>query len=126
MVISVLSGKPVFYIVCDQILTPFARYMFEYERFHEFDETVCRVIVIDREVVQSFLNFNILRRCQEIWDVVKETLCQDSPEGHQDQAEFPVDDELHSGEKDGLSYCWRALKESRSVVGFLSNNWIQA
>ena len=40
-------------------------------------------------------------------------LCFDAPEGA-NIADEEVDD-LERGTKDTLSYCWRALKESRSV-----------
>ncbi len=40
-------------------------------------------------------------------------LCSDAPEGHDvNEDEF---NEQDMGTKDTLSFCWRALKESRSV-----------
>lgn len=60
------------------------------------------------------LTFRILEYCSEIWGVVKQYLCVDSPEG------FEMDDgeEYDSGlgPKDTLSFAWRALKESRCVT----------
>lgn len=45
---------------------------------------------------------------------MKEVLCFDSPEGYE---EFEEGDslDLGNGTKDTLSFCWRALKESRSA-----------
>lgn len=44
---------------------------------------------------------------------MQDVLCFDAPEGH----EISEDDcnEQDVGSKDMLSFCWRALKESRSV-----------
>ncbi len=51
--------------------------------------------------------------CSGVWEVVQDVLCFDAPEGH----EISEDDfnEQDIGTKDILSFCWRALKESRSV-----------
>lgn len=53
----------------------------------------------------------ILDCCGDIWEVVKNVLCVDSPEG------FEIDDiedqDSGMGPKDTLSFAWRALKESR-------------
>ena len=51
--------------------------------------------------------------CSEVWEVVRDVLCFDAPEGH----EISEDDcnEQDIGTKDTLSFCWRALRESRSV-----------
>lgn len=48
-----------------------------------------------------------------VWEAVQDVLCFDAPEGH----EIAEDDlnEQDIGTKDALSFCWRALKESRSV-----------
>ena len=49
--------------------------------------------------------------CLTIWDIVKDVICYDSPEGHivleaeEDESEVNV--------RDVLSYSWRALKETR-------------
>ena len=60
------------------------------------------------------LTFRILEYCNEIWGVVKQYLCVDSPEG------FEMDDgeeqDSGMGPKDTLSFAWRALKESRCVI----------
>lgn len=57
------------------------------------------------------MNSIILDHCADIWEIVKQVLCVDSPEG------FEMDDsEEHDssiGPKDTLSFAWRALKESR-------------
>lgn len=51
--------------------------------------------------------------CSGVWEVVQDVLCFDAPEGH----DISEDDfnEQDRGTKDILSFCWRALKESRSV-----------
>ena len=48
--------------------------------------------------------------CGDVWEVVRHTLCFDAPEGHEMDEEA---DDLDIGTKDVLSFCWRALKESR-------------
>ena len=48
-----------------------------------------------------------------VWEAVQDVLCFDAPEGHE-----IAEDELNEqdiGTKDALSFCWRALKESRLV-----------
>ncbi|KAH0544924.1 hypothetical protein FGG08_001004 [Glutinoglossum americanum] len=59
------------------------------------------------------LHERIIRFCQDIWECIKGSLCNDSPEGHIPE-EF--DDEGDLGTKDILSYSWRALKESSAVL----------
>lgn len=57
------------------------------------------------------LTFRILECCNQIWEVVKQYLCIDSPEGFEmDDGE---DQDSGMGPKDTLSFAWRALKESR-------------
>lgn len=54
---------------------------------------------------------------RDVWNCVKGVLCNDAPEG------FVPDDigaEPSINTKDILSYCWRALKESRWVVLYRS------
>ena len=51
--------------------------------------------------------------CSKVWEVVHDVLCSDAPEGY-DISEDEVN-EKDIGPKDTLSFCWRALKESRSV-----------
>lgn len=58
-------------------------------------------------------NDRILDCCTKIWEAVKEVLCFDSPEGYEESEEGDSLD-LGNGTKDTLSFCWRALKESRS------------
>ena len=48
--------------------------------------------------------------CCDVWEAVRNTLCYDAPEGHGVDEEADDDD---VGTKDTLSFCWRALKESR-------------
>ena len=48
--------------------------------------------------------------CRDVWEVVRHTLCFDAPEGHELDEEA---DDVDIGTKDVLSFCWRALKESR-------------
>lgn len=50
--------------------------------------------------------------CRDIWEVVRHTLCFDAPEGHEVDEEA---DDVDIGTKDVLSFCWRALKESRLI-----------
>ncbi|KAL8776544.1 MAG: hypothetical protein Q9213_008227 [Squamulea squamosa] len=54
----------------------------------------------------------LLRIASDIWMAVRDVLCADAPEGH--ELEYP-DDQAFIGTKDVLSFCWRALKESRSL-----------
>ncbi len=58
----------------------------------------------------------LLACCHKVWIAVRSVLCYDAPEGHllYDNDEDDEDDTDHKS-KDKLSYCWRALKESRSV-----------
>lgn len=58
-------------------------------------------------------NDRILDCCTKIWEAVKEVLCFDSPEGYEESEEGDSLDQ-GNGTKDTLSFCWRALKESRS------------
>lgn len=53
----------------------------------------------------------ILDSCTIIWKAVQEILCYDAPEG----AAGPEGEagEVNINAKDTLSYCWRALKDSR-------------
>ena len=48
--------------------------------------------------------------CGDVWEVVRHTLCFDAPEGHEMDEEA---DDVDINTKDVLSFCWRALKESR-------------
>jgi hypothetical protein len=47
---------------------------------------------------------------KEIWACVKDTLCNDAPEGY---VPDELEEENNITTKDILSYSWRALKESR-------------
>lgn len=56
------------------------------------------------------LHDRILACCDVLWESVRDVLCMDSPEGHTVE---DVEDDVDIGEKDTLSFSWRALKESR-------------
>lgn len=65
------------------------------------------------------LKLDLMTCCVKVWQVVKKTLCQDSPEGHEDENDLSQGYDI--GLKDTLSFCWRALKESRSApIAWLS------
>ena len=51
--------------------------------------------------------------CSKVWEVVHDVLCSDAPEGYDINED--EGNEKDMGTKDTLSFCWRALKESRSV-----------
>ncbi|KAL8775229.1 MAG: hypothetical protein Q9209_000235 [Squamulea sp. 1 TL-2023] len=70
----------------------------------------------------------LLRIASDVWMVVRDVLCADAPEGHELGS---PDDEASSSTKDVLSFCWRALKESSTliysmIVGSKSSLIIQA
>lgn len=44
---------------------------------------------------------------------MQDVLCSDAPEGHDTSEDDLIEQDI--GTKDTLSFCWRALKESRSV-----------
>lgn len=56
--------------------------------------------------------------CRRIWNVVRDVLCDDSPEGH-----LPDDlDEMEGLDtKNLLSYSFRAVDESRYVISHLAS-----
>ena len=66
----------------------------------------------DQETMEKVdkLYLNIIGCCRRIWNVVKDVLCDDSPEGH-----LPDDlDEMEGLDtKNLLSYSFRAIDESR-------------
>ena len=64
-----------------------------------------------------------LRLCEGIWKAVKAVLCFDAPEGTNLIDED--NDDLDIGAKDTLSYCWRALKDSRFLkyIQFISEEF---
>ncbi len=55
------------------------------------------------------LHERMLASCEGLWQSVRDVLCVDSPEGHVTEET----DGLDIGDKDTLSYSWRALKEAR-------------
>lgn len=60
-----------------------------------------------------------LQECfHSVWSCVKDTLCNDAPEGYMPDE---LDEEDSVGTKDILSYSWRALKESRYTLRSRSN-----
>jgi len=61
------------------------------------------------------LQLRIVLACNRIWEVVKDILCNDSPEGHLPQ-DLEVSDVIDT--KDVLSYSFRAVHESRFVITF--------
>lgn len=61
----------------------------------------------------------LLDICEKVWDVVKDVLCFDSPEGH--ILDDPEDDGLTIAVKDTLSFSWRALKEARCGLFLLTH-----
>jgi hypothetical protein len=65
-------------------------------------QTVCK----EWEILQEL----ILSLCSRIWTVVRDVLCNDSPEGHLPQ---DLDDINTVDTKDVLSYSFRAVHESR-------------
>lgn len=70
-------------------------------------ETICAL-----HLLQDIKN-NIFLCCEQVWIAVREVLCYDAPEGRvieEDDA-----DNLDTGSKDSLSFCWRALRESKFV-----------
>lgn len=86
-------------------LITITRYVLESEISNAYNQTA------DVDEARKAFKQGILAACMEIWEAVKETLCYDSPEGYQDESNAAEVFEL--GLKDTLSYCWRALKESR-------------
>lgn len=58
----------------------------------------------------------LLACCGQVWNAVHSILCFDAPEGRQFHEEEDEDDDGDSGSKDILSFCWRALKESRYAL----------
>ncbi|KAL6716949.1 hypothetical protein ACLMJK_004862 [Lecanora helva] len=59
-------------------------------------------------------NDRVLNICMNIWEAVRPILCLDAPEGMSISDEEA--DDLDIGAKDALSYSWRALKESSSLM----------
>ena len=57
----------------------------------------------------------LLHACARIWGTIRDVLCFDAPEGH--VVDDDNGDHAEQGSEDALSFCWRALKESRWVHG---------
>ena len=68
----------------------------------------------------KFIISQILKYCMDIWRMSKDILCFVSPEGYVPQE--MMDEEAEEDGDDGMdtqtvmSYCWRAVKESRCAV----------
>ncbi|KAL9581913.1 MAG: hypothetical protein Q9212_003607 [Teloschistes hypoglaucus] len=58
------------------------------------------------------ISLRILKIADSVWEAVKGILCADAPEGYEVENQ---DDEV-VGTKDLLSFCWRALKESSTLM----------
>ena len=58
-----------------------------------------------RKITLRFLDI-----ARTVWEAVKEILCADAPEGYE---VGDHEDEVEVNTKALLSFCWRALKESR-------------
>ena len=75
-------------------------------------------MLLDRSIPSSSklwesLSERILNTCHVTWEAVHDILCFDAPEGPTFIDEDVEDQGIDP--KDTLSYCWRALKESRSA-----------
>lgn len=61
----------------------------------------------------------LLTCCHKVWNLVHDILCYQAPEGRltydEDDDDDEDEDDVDNKGKDKLSFCWRALKESRSV-----------
>ena len=65
------------------------------------------------ELPASFKSTTALAQlCESIWGLVRTLLCADAPEGSSlaDKTDLDFDQD-----KEALSFCWRALQESRHV-----------
>lgn len=58
-------------------------------------------------------NRRIILISSGVWEAVQNVLCFEAPEGHDNGEDGH--NEQDPGTKDKLSFCWRALKESRFV-----------
>lgn len=56
------------------------------------------------------LSHRLIEISTRVWHAAKAILCADAPEGHE------IDTEVEINTKDLLSYCWRALKESSTLM----------
>ncbi|KAL8685875.1 MAG: hypothetical protein Q9224_005633, partial [Gallowayella concinna] len=72
---------------------------------------------VEKSRIWRDLSDRLLDTASNVWIAVKNILCADAPEGL--ELENP-DDQPVAGTKDVLSFCWRALKESRSAQTALS------
>ncbi|KAL8811725.1 MAG: hypothetical protein Q9200_001557, partial [Gallowayella weberi] len=72
---------------------------------------------IEQSRIWRDLSDRLLDTASNVWIAVKDVLCADAPEGL--ELENP-DNQPVAGSKEVLSFCWRALKESRSARTELS------
>ncbi|KAL8672193.1 MAG: hypothetical protein Q9168_003325 [Polycauliona sp. 1 TL-2023] len=72
---------------------------------HDLEPTQCRTW---RDNIHR-----LLRIASDVWEAVKHILCADAPEGYEPDA---LDNQTPVGTKDMLSFCWRALKESSTLM----------
>ena len=97
------------------------RYSTSFEDPKVVANAFARYIISQPEFYHSIIYFSswrqlhdrLIRCCVAIWNVVKDILCLGSPEGT--VATDLDDDDLDIGEKDTLSFSWRAIKEARSI-----------
>ena len=88
------------------------RYIRPYQRSTSADRRFRYIVSRDEFYRSVHWDFHklLLECCERIWSTVQPVLCVDSPEGQFDEEEDKSPD---VGIKDTLSFCWRALKESR-------------
>lgn len=63
------------------------------------------------------INERIFKACEDVWRLTKAPLCFDSPEGHV-PSDIDEDDEGINTQT-VMSYSWRAVKESSSLLGLI-------
>ncbi|KAL8949925.1 MAG: hypothetical protein Q9222_004014 [Ikaeria aurantiellina] len=70
--------------------------------------------ILDTEQLQIWQDIieRLLKIADDVWRAVQDILCADAPEGY----EIHAQDDQVVGTKDLLSYCWRALKESSTLL----------
>ncbi|KAL8734098.1 MAG: hypothetical protein Q9181_003306 [Wetmoreana brouardii] len=63
--------------------------------------------------IRSEIGSRLLHVALHVWEGVKSVLCADAPEGYEVEGQ---DEPTAVGTKDLLSFCWRALKESSTLM----------
>ncbi|KAL8732092.1 MAG: hypothetical protein Q9166_003046 [cf. Caloplaca sp. 2 TL-2023] len=100
---SAVKGKPLHgYLIAVRYL------VLRYNRHCSSHELDAKQSCNWREMIDE-----LLEAASNVWKAVKDILCADAPEGHELEA---PDGQTGIGAKDMLSFCWRALKESRSAT----------